>query len=265
MMPGASAIPQQAQLLQHGQQVLQTVVHKPVLAPPGQVCGFQPGERVRLKGLSQGAPYFGQTFVVDTPNCGNGQARVKLEGSETVMIMAPQYLESASATSADASSVHGQAIGHTPAWLAQASQSQLQPQPQQQQQAVDGNGNVLQVGDLVRLRGKSQYDGQVFTLEATDVGDGRVRISLQLSETAVTRMAFDPAHLELATVTSAPMPQVLHGEQPPLQTAAPQVVYASQPQAARLVAGPAAAAAAGQPEVAYQGATTAALFPQPMA
>jgi len=279
--PGMPGIPGAVQLAQlpAGHQVMQTLVHKPVPAPPGQMCGFQPGDRVRMKGLSQGAPYFGQIFIVETPNCGNGQARVKLEGSETVMIMSPSYLESAQgAAPVDPSAAHGQAIGHTPAWLAQDAsaglqqqpqQLQHQQQPQQPQPAMDGNGNVLQVGDLVRLRGKSQYDGQVFTVESADVGDGRVRISLQLSETSVTRMAFDPAHLELATVSSVPAQQVLSGEQYQQPATISQVVYATQPQPAPLTV--------GQPEFAYQAppqlhagmpmeaVPASAYMPQPMA
>jgi hypothetical protein len=70
---------------------------------------------------------------------------------------------------------------------------------------VDGNGNQLQAGDVVKLRGKSQYEGQFFSIESTDVGDGRVRVCLQLSATAVTRMAFDPQHLEKVTAEAQQM------------------------------------------------------------
>jgi len=128
---------------------------------------------------------------------GGNQARLFEEGNENrVMIMSVTYLEPAVGAALDPTASHGQVLGHTPQWLAQESNIETQ---ESKGIPADGLGNALQVGDLVCLKGQSQYTGQVFTVEATDVGDGRVRVSLQLSETAVSRMAFDPAHLELVT------------------------------------------------------------------
>jgi len=194
--------PQAQQVLQQaapGQQVVGTTVHQPVQAAPAQVtqAGVRPGERVRMKGISQGSPYFDKVFIIESLMAGN-QARLYEEGNENrVMIMSVTYLEPAVGTALDPTASHGQVLGHTPQWLAQEASAEVA----QTQGAgpSDGHGHTLQVGDHVCLKGQSQYTGQVFTVEATDVGDGRVRVSLQLSETAVSRMAFDPAHLDLVT------------------------------------------------------------------
>lgn len=194
-------VPTGAQPQHFGQgQVMQTRVHQPVLAPPGAVpTSLRPGERVRMKGIAQGSPYFGKTFIVEAHEFGSGSVRIKLEGTDTVMVMSPTYLEPADgAAPVDPSTVHGQAVGHTPAWLMQDSAGQTQ------RAATDGAGQTLQPGDLVQLRGQSQYNGKVFTVESTDVGDGRVRVNFQISENAVSRMAFDPSHLELVSSAAAP-------------------------------------------------------------
>lgn len=221
-----------------------------------------------MKGLTQGSPYFGKVFVVDSQT-GTGQVRVKVEGVEnTVMIMPAAYLEPAVGAAVDLTAAHGQAVGHTPQWLAQEARAE---DAAEAQPAADALGNVLQAGDLVRLKGRSQYDGQVFTVESTDVGDGRVRVSLQLSETAVSRMAFDPAHLELVTVDEQGVPQEASPQAAPqaaeqeAQTmqvvqGAPQVVqvpqqqfveYAAQTQPGMLMQGqpPAGMLIQGQPPV----------------
>merc|ERR1712190_340578 len=74
------------------------------------------GERVRLKGIAQNSPYYGKTFIVEVPNLGNGQARVKLEGTETSMVMAPTFLESANTPLAEPFANVPHVAGHNPAW-----------------------------------------------------------------------------------------------------------------------------------------------------
>lgn len=152
-----------------------------------------------MKGLSQDSNLFGQVFVVES-TFGDNQVRAKLEGSETVMVLQPSYIELFDGSSpVDPSACHGQAMGPSPAWL-QDGDKDAAAETQPEKTVLDGNGNVLQVGSLVQLRGRSNYDGKVLTVESTDVGDGRVRVTLQLADNAVSRMAFDPAHLELVAV-----------------------------------------------------------------
>lgn len=190
-----------------------------------------------MKGLSQGTPYFGQVFTVETPNVGNGQARVKAQNSDTVMIMSAAYLEPADAAApVDAAAMHGQAVGHTPQWLAQDASTNG---AQTQRATADGAENDLQAGDLVRLKGQSQYSGQVFTVESADVGDGRVRVSLQLSETSVSRMAFDPSFLERVEVEEqGQQPQAVAAVESQHQVVQQVVEYTMPPQAMPGIAQP---------------------------
>lgn len=199
------------------------------------VASVQGGERVRLKGIAQNSPYYGKTFIVEVPNVGNGQARVKLEGTETSMVMSPAFLESAHAPMAEPANFP-QVAGHNPAWLNDNMQAQSAK--------ADGLGNQLQAGDHVQLRGKSQYTGCAMTVEAIDCGDGRVRVTLQKPDGSMSRMAFDPQHLErvggTTIVTHVVSPQTVMAQeqmQPAqmVEYAAPQVQYVQQEQQVQYV------------------------------
>eukprot|EP00932_Pfiesteria_piscicida_P018132 SRR837773.5000.p1 GENE.SRR837773.5000~~SRR837773.5000.p1 ORF type:complete len:596 (-),score=40.88 SRR837773.5000:119-1645(-) len=181
-----------------GGQVTETRVYSPVPAAPGVVPKtWQIGDRVRMKGISEGTQYYGKCFVVLALE--GGQCRIKLEDSETMVIMPSTFLEPFDApAAADPSETNGKVVGPSPSWLTEDAAAT----GQSQRAATDAGGRALQPGDLVRLVGKSLYEGKVYTVESADCGDGRVRVSCQLEGNAVSRMAFDPAILELVSAAS---------------------------------------------------------------
>lgn len=162
--------------------------YQPVPQMPAQpTWTFPPGSRVRLKGVTEGSsPYAGVPLVVSgqpPDHCGRIRVEVDGTGGAQALLIAPGLLEPAD-------------------------------MPQQQQFPapapcpatwLEGGHAVAQsgfaVGDQVQLRGvaaNSAYHGKLLTVEAADVGDGtgRVRVVIQ-HDTHVSRLAFDPSHLEL--------------------------------------------------------------------
>eukprot|EP00405_Crypthecodinium_cohnii_P045362 CAMPEP_0206585136 /NCGR_PEP_ID=MMETSP0325_2-20121206/36221_1 /ASSEMBLY_ACC=CAM_ASM_000347 /TAXON_ID=2866 /ORGANISM="Crypthecodinium cohnii, Strain Seligo" /LENGTH=441 /DNA_ID=CAMNT_0054092593 /DNA_START=106 /DNA_END=1431 /DNA_ORIENTATION=+ len=197
LWPGAPAPTQSVQM---GPGQVATTVHQPVPAPRSHPSNFRPGDQVRMKGISSSSPYFGKVFLVESNEYGSGTIKIKAPGSETLMIMPPSYLELAEGPPVDpAAAVMSQVSGPSPTWLTRDTTG-----PGQDAGGKDGTGRGLKVGDWVRLRSQSNYDGRVFTVESGDVGDGRVRIVLQLGQGTTSRMAIEPEHLELVASTAPP-------------------------------------------------------------
>jgi len=148
---------------------------------------IQVGDRVRMRGLKEGAPYHGDIFTVEeVDEC--GQAKVQLENSWTVMIIPVAYIEPADEADRERGDAPGDEVVY-PTWL------QDSEQDAGKDVVLDANGQQLHELDRVRIRGRSQYDGKDLVVESTNVGDGRVRLAFQLSQSAVSRMALLPKFL----------------------------------------------------------------------
>lgn len=103
-------------------------------------------------------------------------------------------------------------VARTPSLLPPGATSSAAPPP-----AGINMGNDVQfkMGDKVQLRGQAgnpAYEGKVYTVEALDPASGAVQVAFPLNETAVSRMTFNRAFLELVTsVDDLPQDEVSVG------------------------------------------------------
>mmetsp|Transcript_82081 Transcript_82081/g.266013 ORF Transcript_82081/g.266013 Transcript_82081/m.266013 type:complete len:394 (+) Transcript_82081:46-1227(+) len=194
-----------------------TTVHAPVrvaaLPQP-----FPPGARVRMKGVAANSPFAGSVLVVTSEPDRSGQLRLQPEGAGpgTALLLSPAMLESADTAPAPQPAPAPPPV----AWLEGG--------------CAEGQSG-LRPGDQVRLRGQAanrQYEGKALIVEAADVGDGtgRVRVVVQ-HETHVSRLALDPAHLELVAEANAPEAMAAYGA-PGVAYDSGAMVYATMPAAA---------------------------------